>query len=148
MNFNRKRTSQETRRKIGLGIKSHYDKKGRKGNKKKLVASAVLGAATIGLILKSRKGLKTQPTLLGLPSKVKKTSNQASKTFKDSLGKVYKKGSFLPTGGKGKGVSEVGLVKKPRDFTPDMKTGTVNQTRNSKGTRPDKDYFNNNWINK
>jgi hypothetical protein len=47
-----------------------------------------------------------------LPDKVSKTTNQARRSFTDSLGKFFRKGSFLPSGAKGVSVSDIGLVKK------------------------------------
>ena len=148
LEFNR-RHNQQTRRKIGLGVRTFYDRKGRKQEEpqpklnKKNLALGIAGASLIGggalLALRNRntaklaksgivrpKGIKgsvTNPVNAGyvpyktapqLPNKVKKTTNQARRSFTDTLGKSYRKGSFLPSGGKGKAVSDVGLVRQGR----------------------------------
>lgn len=137
MEFKR-RVDQKTRMKIGRGVERHYDKKGRKKKVLGIAAVSLVGGGIGLLALKKqnlnslkekgiivtsgRKGSATNPivenllpytkTPSQLPNKVKKVTNQARRTFTDTLGKLYKKGSFLPSGGKGKAVSDVGLVKK------------------------------------
>jgi len=126
----KKRVSQETKNKIGRGVKTHYDKKGRKQSDngvKKKVGLALAGAGLgVGLLALKKRGAKPglgtpqnpyveRAKIPGLPDKVSKSTNQARRGFTDTLGRVFKKGRFLP-----KGVSDIGLVrraKRPIDAT-------------------------------
>jgi hypothetical protein len=114
----KKRVSQETKNKIGRGVKTHYDKKGRKKKIGLAVGVAGLAGAGLGLMALKKRGLKPKlgtpqnpyverAKIPGLPDKVSKSTNQARRGFTDTLGRVFKKGRFLP-----KGVSDIGLVKK------------------------------------
>lgn len=126
----KKRVSQETKNKIGRGVKTHYDKKGRKRKIGLALGAAGLTGAGVGLGLLALKkrgpklGTPQNPyveraKIPALPDKTTPTgSRQASRSFTDVFGKFYRKGSFLPT--KGKGVSDTGLVrgaKRPIDVT-------------------------------
>jgi hypothetical protein len=122
MEFKR-RVDQQTRKKIGMGVKTFYDKKGRKDKPKSstklAIGAGVVGGAALIALAKSKKnspflGSARNPYVQQalrpvLPNKISKSTNQARRGFTDTLGRVFKKGRFLP-----KGVSDIGLVQKAK----------------------------------
>lgn len=111
----RKRVDPETRKKIGKGVKTHYDKKGRK--KKIGLALGAAGLAGAGLLAIKKRGSKpglgtpqnpyvervTTPTLDS-----KTTTSSIKESFYDLMGKFRRKGQFMP---KGQGEPMVGSRK-------------------------------------
>jgi hypothetical protein len=122
----RKPLSAQVRKKISRALDARVTTDEEKGLSKTKVAATLLGSAALagaGIYgLKkykaggfAKKGTPKNPYVERaltpqLPDKVKKRNSSARRSFMDTLGKTYKKGSFLPS--RNKGVSDVGLVKR------------------------------------
>jgi hypothetical protein len=103
----KKRVSQETKNKIGRGVKTHYEKKGRKRKIGIALGVAGLTGAGLGLLALKKRGAKPglgtpqnpyveRANMAILPDKT--TTSNIKESFYDRVGKFRRKGQFMPKG--------------------------------------------------